>query len=170
MHIRYARIAGVALSIAFVLTAAAPSHARQSPARQSPNNDESTSFTGAVAESLMRQIRDGLVARNSATVLAAFDPDNMPDYNGFADQLRAFLDQWDNVRVYYQIVNTAESPSNSKCGAAGCGMATVQFQMDGENALGQGPAMHREAQLQLTFQRGDKGWKIVNLAPRDLFQ
>jgi hypothetical protein len=32
------------------------------------------------------------------------------------------------------------------------------------------PAMRRSAQLQLTFQRGDKGWKIVNLTPRDLFR
>lgn len=159
MHIRQTRFAASALFIAIMLSTVA------STAKQQPNA-KAEPFSGAVAEQLMKQVRDGLTNRNVSTVLAAFDPGNTPNYNGFSDQLTAFLNQWDSIRVYYQIVSAAES----RCGAAECGTASVQFEMEAEDALGQGPAMHRNAQLQLTFQRGDKGWEIVNLTPRDLFQ
>jgi hypothetical protein len=159
MHIRRARFAAFVLFVAFALTTTT-SVAKQQPA------DKAEPFSGAVVEQLMHQVRDGLVARNPDKILAAFDPDNTPDYGLFSEQLRAFFEKWDNIRVYYQILQTAET----KCDSAACGIATVQLQMEADDVQSQLPAMRRSAQLQLTFQRGDKGWKIVNLTPRDLFR
>jgi hypothetical protein len=159
MHIRYARFAAFVLFIAFTLTTITSAAKQQS-------SDKAEPFSGAVAEQLMRQVRDGLVASNPDKILGAFDPDNTPSYSDFADQLRAFFDKWENIRVHYQILQTGET----KCATAECGESTAQFEMEAEDVQSQLPAMRRGAQLQLTFQRGDKGWKIVNLTPRDLFR
>lgn len=159
MHTRYARFAALALFIAFTLTTIT------SAAKAQPG-DKDEPFSTAVAEQLMRQVGDGLVAHNPDKFLAAFDPDSTPDFSNFAGQLRAFFDKWESIRVHYQILQTAET----KCGNAECGVATVQFEMDAEDVQGQLPAMRRGAQLQLNFQRGDKGWKVVDLTPRDIFQ
>lgn len=113
----------------------------------------------------MRRLRNGLVARNADGVLAAFDPDKMPDYSIFSDQIRTFLDNWENVRVYYQIAEI----NQTRCGNENCGTAQVQFEIEAEDVQGQLPPMHRSAQLQLSFARGNKGWRIVNLTPREFF-
>jgi hypothetical protein len=159
MHIRHTRFTVFALFIAFALTTII------SAAEQQPSNPPEP-FSEGVAESLMQQVRDGLVDRNPEKFLAAFDPDNTPDFDVFSGQLQAFFEKWDNIRVFYQINQTAET----KCGTAACGMATVQFEMEADDVQSQLPAMRRSAQLQLTFRCGEKGWRIVNLTPRSLFQ
>ncbi len=158
MHSRYTRIATFGLMTALMLFPEV-SGAKDKPA------DKIEPFSGAVAERLMRQVRDGLVSGNGDAVLAAFDRDNMTGYREFAAQLQEFLRTWENIRVYYQILQSAES----ECPTA-CGTATVQFEMEADNAQRDRPATRRGTQLELAFQRTGKGWKIVNLAPRDIFQ
>lgn len=155
MHIRHARFAILALLFAFTLMAVA---------KDAPS-DKAEPFSDAVAERLMSQARNGLIAGNANTMLAAFDRDNMSGYGDFASQLRAFFTTWENVRVHYQILRTAAT----SCATA-CGTATVQFEMEADNVQSELPGIRRGAQLELTFQRTDKGWRILNLTPRDIFQ
>ncbi len=157
MHIRYTRLAALAMMAVLLLPAVLR-------AKEKPVNKE-VPFSEAIAEQLMRQVRDGLVAGDADAALAAFDRDNMVGYREFAAQLQEFLRTWENVRVYYQIVQSAEKDC-----ATACGTATVQFEMEANNVQTQLPATRRAAQLEVVFQRTEKGWKIVNLTPRDIFQ
>ena len=134
------------------------------PLRAQPKGQ--AEFSDAVAESLLRQFSRGLIAGNADTVLATFDADRTSGYGAFADQLRSFLNKWDNIRVHYQIAQVEKAG----CGNETCGNAQVQFEMEAEDVQSQLPPMRRNAQLQLQFKRGDKGWKIVSLSPRELFR
>ncbi len=95
---------------------------------QSSSGDQAEPFSMDVAERLMRQVRDGLVAQNSERLLAAFDSDSTPDYNTFAGQVTSFFGTWENVRVHYSIAQ-----ANAVSCASACGLATVQFQMEADN-------------------------------------
>lgn len=158
MHIRYVRVTALILLTASLLVSAVSS------AKDKPN-DKAEPFSGAVTERLMNQVRDGLKTGNADTVLAAFDRDNTPGYDEFAAQLHAFLGRWENIRIYYQIIQSTEKPC-----ATACGVGIVQFQMEGNDVQSLLPAMRRSTQLELTFQRTDKGWRITNITPRDIFQ
>ncbi len=158
MHIRYKRVAALAMAAGLTLLPMMLTAKDKPPDKTEP-------FSEAVAERLMRQVRDGLVAGDADAALAAFDRDNMVGYREFAAQLQEFLRTWENVRVYYQIVQSAEKDC-----ATACGTATVQFEMEANNVQTQLPATRRGAQIELTFQRTDRGWRIVNLTPRDIFQ
>ncbi len=157
MHMRLVR-AAVCVAIAAFLSAVLCS-------AQTSSGDKDEPFSTDVAERLMRQVRDGLVAQNPDMLLGAFDRDNMRNYEAFAGQVTAFFATWENIRVLYKI--TQADPSTC---ATECGTATVQFDMEAENVQSDLPPMRRGAQLRVAFQRGSKGWKIVNLTPRDLFR
>jgi len=144
------------LALVLLLSVAVPVAAQQKA--------EPAEFSTAVVESLMRQFRNGLIAGNADTVLSAFDSEQLPGYDGFAGQLRSFLNTWGNIRVYYQIVQVEPAATGDG------GAAQVQFEMEGDDVQSRLPPMRRGAQLQLSIQRTDKGWKIVSFSPRELFQ
>ena len=56
-----------------------------------------------VAEKLLRQLRDGLEARNSRQLLAAFDDQRMEGYLAFKDQVESFFAQYASFRVYLRV-------------------------------------------------------------------
>jgi len=144
--------------LALFLTVVIPLSAQKKP--------EPAELSATVAESLMRQINDGLIAGSADSVLAAFASDQMPGYDEFAGELRGFLNRWDNIRVHYQTVQVEKT----SCGAGHCGAAQVQFEMEADDVQSMLPPLHRGAQLQLTIERTDQGWKVVNFSPRELFR
>lgn len=157
MHIRLRRaVAYIALSVSLGAVVASA---------QNSSSENTEAFSMEVAERLMLQVRDGLVSQNPDEVLAAFDPDSTPNYNTLAGQVTSFFATWESIRVHYSITQVNAVPCATACGAG-----TVQFQMEADNVDSGLPPMRRGAQLRIRFQLGSKGWKIVNLTPRDLFR
>jgi hypothetical protein len=127
---------------------------------QEPATDDAS----GAAEQVMSALSDGLTGHSAGQFLSAFDSDRMRDYATFADQVRTFLDRYDNFRVHYQIVQ-AELSSKGEVATVS---ANLEFEADDINA--QAPGLSRNSQVHLTLAQGKRGWKIVDIDPRSLFQ
>jgi hypothetical protein len=123
-------------------------------------------FDNDVPQKLMSVMRDGFTEQNPDQALAVFDGERMPNYALFANQVRALFSIYNNFRVFYRITDVAAAD----CPGAECGDATVQFSLEADRATGQPPNLSREAQLNIRFMREKKDWKIIELAPRELFR
>jgi hypothetical protein len=126
------------------------------------NNEESRQITSA-ADEVMSPIEDGLTSQNPARFLSAFDAEQMPDYENFAGQIRAFFRIYDNFRIHYQILQTQSSSDKSAD-------VIANVQLEGDDAHEMGPGVNRSGQLHIRIVRGSRGWKIVELSPREFFR
>ena len=135
---------------------------RSGHAEKQAQSDESQTFSEADAQKLMAQIADGLIGQNPDELLSAFDRDRMPDYWSFADRIRQFFYTYQNFRVHYQILGATATES-------GKGMATADFQLEGDAPSNNTPGVAHSGELQLTCERSKNGWKITNIT-RGFFQ
>jgi hypothetical protein len=129
------------------------------PARQ-PAALMAENYSEEVATALLSRIADGLIRRNPKVLLSAFDAQHFSDYGTFADRVRARMSQHDSFRVHYRIVNTTIE------GAGGA--VAVELQIEESFALNAIPPTRTTGQARFTFERGANGWRIVEVAPRDL--
>ena len=135
--------------------------ARQQIAQQAPAAESDDSFSSQeIAAKLLDQIRDGLQARNSRKMLAPFDPQRMPGYALFKDQVEAFFAQYDSFRVYIRLVNTSFQQDRA--------VVTASFQLDAVPRYNT-VAVRREDELTFELARADQGWKIIDVRPRSFF-
>jgi len=117
-------------------------------------------FSAEVAGKLLQQLRAGLEAHDPQGMLAAFDR-HMPGHAVFKDQVRGFFESYGDFRVGYQMLQTWEEKDR--------GIVTVQFDLEAASADGGAPPIHKSAQLRFEFAHGPKGWKIIDLRPRNFF-
>ncbi|MFB3915310.1 MAG: hypothetical protein ACE14M_01165 [Terriglobales bacterium] len=122
---------------------------------------QAETFSDAVAEKAMDTLRRGLIGHSPELMLSAFDRDKMPGYSAFADQVRAFFEQYDSFRVYARILHS--SVENGR------GIATLQFELDETPRDPTVSPIRKIAEVRLEFERGAKGWKIVEIRPRKFF-
>jgi hypothetical protein len=145
----------VVVLAAFVLPGVAQS-SRQQP-KSAPGD---TQFSDAVAAKLLEQVRVGLETLDPDAVLAAFDRSKMPDYDGFRDQLRSFFAKYQQIRVHYKITQTWVQNDR--------GIVLTEFDMEAAPQESEPPS-HPTGQLRFEMQRGQRGWKIVEISPRGFF-
>jgi len=126
---------------------------------EEPKQD--AAFSEGVAGGVIDTVRNGLVGHNPEVMLSAFDRDKMAGYNQFADQLRAFFDQYESFRVYARVTQTAVEN--------GRGIAMVEFQLEETPRDPAVPPIRKTGQLRLVMERGGKGWKLVDFSPRNFF-
>jgi hypothetical protein len=121
----------------------------------------SETFSAAVANDLLSQLAEGMESRNSRMALAAFDAGRLSGYQRFADQMDAWFHQNSSFRVYYKVKQTSTESAR--------GIALVEFEYEATpSAEGTSP-LRRRTQMRFSFERGAKGWKIVDFSPRSLF-
>ncbi len=150
------------------LTAFAQQNAQQSPAQTQPKTAQPQPapavepFGEAVAERVLSDFREGLVASAQQRALAAFDGAQMPGYNRFADSISALFLRYDSFRVFYRITQTATN--------SGRGLAMTEFTLEATPPDGAMPAVRRTGQLRFEFARSCKTWKIVDVQPRGFFE
>ena len=133
---------------------------QQSPQAEGAAPDSSPNYAAAqVAKRLLSQIQNGLEARNSRQIMAAFDRERMPGYLAFQDQVEAFVAQNGSFSVYLGV----ESASLEK----DSGSAVVQAMI--ELTPVNGPSERREARLSFEFGKTERGWRIVDFEPRSFF-
>lgn len=152
------------LLFAVLLVAALPVAAQSadSPARKPAKPDVllSEQYSDAVANALLSRIADGFVRRNPKLLLSAFDPRHFPEYALFADRLRARLGQHDSFRAYFRILDSAPQDARAT--------VSVDLQIEQSYADSGRPPARSTGQARFTLERGAAGWRIVDLAPRDL--
>lgn len=126
---------------------------------------DSEVFSDAVAKNVLDDLRDGLEGHSYRLFESAFDEDNMDGYLTFEDQIEAMFQRYSEFRVHFSIAQTTtEGPK---------GVILVDVEMEQvPNAAPTAPApqpQRREGQIRFELQRGKKGWKIVDFAPRSFF-
>lgn len=151
------------LLVIALLLALPPTWAQSVPA---PPNEkkgdvlQSEQFSDAVASALLSRIQDGFTRRNAKVFLSAFDAQHFPGYGLFSDRVRARLGQSYGFRAYFRILDRAPQEPRPT--------ATVELQIEQSSTTPGVPPVRSTGQARFTFGRGPSGWRIVDVAPRDL--
>ena len=118
-------------------------------------------FSTTVANRLLQDLRDGLEGHSQRRMLSAFDADKFDGYLQLEDQITAFFNKYESFRAYFRIVQSAaEGPK---------GVVLVDVQLEETPRADTSPPVRRNGQVRLELERGRKGWKIVDLNPRNFF-
>ncbi|MBI2678925.1 MAG: hypothetical protein HYX28_09095 [Candidatus Koribacter versatilis] len=150
--------AGLLLSLPLLAQQAAPPIANPKVAGAAASSE---TFTAAVANDLLNQFARGMEGRNSRMTLGAFDAAKFPEYERFSAQVSAWFREMSGFRVYYKVKQASMEDAR--------GVAMVEFEYEATpSAEGESP-VRRHEQMRFAFERGAKGWKIVELSPRNLF-
>lgn len=123
--------------------------------------DDPSAFSDRRAARLLDQLREGLEARMAKKALDAFDLARMNGGPAFKNQITAFLNQCETIRVHFNLIEISTTGAEAA--------ATVDVEME-ENLPGDISApIHKHAQLRFTAQNGAKGWKFTGVQPRSFF-
>ncbi|MDP9268982.1 MAG: hypothetical protein M3P27_11755 [Acidobacteriota bacterium] len=146
-------------------TAPAATTSRAANARAANAAATSPTFTTAVANDLLFQLAEGMESRNARMSLGAFDAAKLAGYNRFADQMNAWFREYTSFRVYYKLKQTLTEGGTE----GGRGVAIVDFEYEATPSADGSSPVRRHEQMRFSFERGAKGWKIVEFSPRNLF-
>ena len=121
----------------------------------------SATFSDAVAQELLQKLADGLEGYSDRLMLSTFDQNKMEGFVPFQQQVVALFRRTDSFRVHFRIMQANTEQDK--------GVALVEFEMEViPRATDQQPLRKRD-QLRFEMERGDKGWRIVDVQPRDFF-
>lgn len=118
-------------------------------------------FSNNVVSRLLQQVTQGFITHNQGQVLSAFDPARMKNYPQFRDNLAALFAKYENFRAAYRLRQSW--PQGER------GVIIAEFELEGSPLEEGSPPFRRSAQLRFEFERGRKGWRIVDVAPRGFF-
>jgi len=148
------KISRMAFIATFLLAALSPS---AQAVAQSQSPEPSTTFTEAVAAKLLSQIAEGLQGHSARKMLDAFDVARMDGGATFKEQITAFFNQYETIRVHFKLVEVKD------------GMAVVDAELDGTPRDSITPPEHKRAQLTFMASQGAGGWKFIDVQPRGFF-
>jgi hypothetical protein len=114
-------------------------------------------FTEEAASKLLGQVAEGLQGHIERTMLGAFDLSLMEDGPIFQQQITAFFDQYDTIRVHFKLEEVKDN------------VAVVDAEMDETPVNDADPPRHKTTELRFTGTKTAAGWKFVNVQPRDFF-
>lgn len=115
------------------------------------------SFSDLAASKLLSQVAEGVQGHLSRRMLDAFDLGRMTGGATFKQQVTAFFNQYDSIRVHFKLVEVKDNT------------VIVNAQME-ESTSGSFPAPQRKtAQLRFTAEKTAAGWKFVDIQPRAFF-
>ena len=117
-------------------------------------------FDEGAAAGVLGTLRDGLESHSQRRLLSAFEAGKMDGYLAFEDQIDAYFARYEGFRATFRILQISEENQR--------GVILAEFQVENEPPRG-GRSSRREGQLRFELERGAKGWKIVDLNPRDFF-
>lgn len=120
-----------------------------------------TTFSEAVAKDVLQQLTDGLEGHSERLMLSAFDDNKMDGYLNFEDQIEAFFQRYDSFRVHFRIDQATTEGDK--------GVVLVDIEMEEIPRSGNAQPVRKQDQMRFEMERGKKGWKIVDLRPRNFF-
>jgi len=118
-------------------------------------------FSNDVVSRLLQQVTQGLITHNQRQMLSAFDPARMKNYAQFRDNLAALFAKYESFRAAYRLRQSW--PQGER------GVIIADFELEGSPLEEGSPPFRRSAQLRFEFERGRKGWRIVDATPRAFF-
>lgn len=129
--------------------------------KASPPADSGLSVSDQVIQDVLEPLRVGMETQNVSQVLSVFDKRELAGYRNLPGQLRAFFQQYDEVRFRYQILQAAAD--------SGHGSATAEIDMDAlPYQAAQVPA-RRSVQMRFQLKLEPEGWKVLSFTPADFF-
>jgi len=136
---------------------------QQPPAAEpaQPPAEEKLDLSDQVIRDVFGPLQRGMEGHNPYQVLALFDPEQMPDYAQFRDQLRAFFAQYDAIRFRYQLLQVTSDKNGSS--------AVAEIEMEATPADPSQGTLRRDTQMRFRLTLGRKGWRLVGFAPADFF-
>jgi ABC-type transporter MlaC component len=114
-------------------------------------------LTDAIASRLLAQVAEGLQGRIANTMLSAFDLDRMPAGAMFKQQITAFINQTDNIRVHFKELQVQGNA------------VSVDVEMDATPHSDIAVPVQKHTQMRFTAENGKGGWKFVDVEPRGFF-
>ncbi|MBZ5597768.1 MAG: nuclear transport factor 2 family protein [Acidobacteriia bacterium] len=162
MRLRLAQGLVVLLGLGMGLAAPAQT-AKESrtPTQASDSEVKTAKFSDADAARVLDRFRQALESYNQRGLLKLFDAGKMPDYPAFRDQVQQFFDKYEAFQVQYRITQVSDEEH--------VGVALADFQVEATPNEEASPNVRRQVQLRLVLAWEEKKWKIVDLAPRGLF-
>jgi hypothetical protein len=126
---------------------------RQSPAKQQDPQ--------AAISQLVGDLQTDLEGSSSSSLLGKIDRTRFEDFAGFRDIVER-LTRDDTLRVYFR-----QTSSTVKEGQAQT-VLDAEMEMTRKDSTLQ--AQQRKQQITIDLARTSRGWKIINIAPRDFFE
>ena len=149
------------LSLAMGLGAPAQSAQAGNVAPQANSEAKTANFSTADAAQVLDRFRQALESNNQRGLLKLFDAGRMPDYPAFRNQVAQFFDKFEAFQVQYRITQVANEEH--------VGVILVDFQLEATPSTPRSPHVRKTVQLRVVLAWDGKQWKIVDLAPRELF-
>ena len=110
---------------------------------------------------LVRGMQLDLESSSSRGILSNINSAKFDDYPRFEDMIER-LTRDDVLRVYFRNASTSVKEDNAQT------IIDAEMEMTRKDAPAQ--VQRRRQQLVVDFQLTDRGWKIINITPRDFFQ
>ena len=146
-----------------VLVGSIPSHAAGRSRQAKPGTEEPSKREDperAIAQAV-RQMQMDLEGSSSRGFLSLIDSAKFDDYPRFEDMIDRLLRE-DILRVFFrQVTNSIEETR---------AQTTLDAEMEMTRKDSAGMMDRRRQQLVVDFERTSRGWKIINITPREFFQ
>jgi hypothetical protein len=126
------------------------------PAAQSDASPEV--ITESAASKMLAQLAEGLQGHSEKTMLGVFDLRRMEGGPQFKEQVTAFFNQYDRIRVHFKLTELAEK-----------NVVVVEAEMDETPPDEANPPQHKSMELRFTGANGPAGWKFIDVRPRNFF-
>jgi hypothetical protein len=114
-------------------------------------------LTDSIASRLLAQVAEGLQSRVANTILGAFNLSRMPGGPAFRQQIAAFINQTDNIRVHSKELQVKGNT------------VLVDVEMDATPHSDIAVPVRKHTQMSFTAENGKDGWKFVDVEPRGFF-
>jgi hypothetical protein len=129
---------------------------------QTSTQTNKPAFTDADAVGILEQLQQSLESNRRSRFLKLFDARRMPNYAALRDAVTALFDNYDSFQAQYHLTQVRMD------GEFGALVADFVLEAAAPNA--NAPNIRRSVQIRLVCAWDAKGWKIVDLSPRSLFE
>ena len=140
-------------------TATGDGHASPSQNPASPADSQLSDLSDEIIRDVLSSLQRGMEAHNLDLVLSVFDPDAMPNYPRFHDQMLASFRLHDQIRFRYQLLQVAGEKDTAFA------VADIDMATDSDDILA--TSQHRSTQLRFQLKRTPQGWRIIGLKPAE---
>ena len=131
------------------------------PAQQVPPADQAVSVDDQVIQQVLEPLRTGVQTHNVQLALSVFDRKELKNYPNLDGELRAFFEQFDEIRFRYQLLQVTADKDR--------GSATAEMEIDALPYDVTQIPVRRSARMRLQLKLEPKGWRIVGFTPADFF-
>lgn len=134
---------------------------RAKPAAQGKEEPAKREDSEKTISTIIRQMQMDLESSSSRGVLNNIDSAKFDDYPRFEDMIEQ-LARENSLRVFFRQVSNSIRENSAQT------ILEAEMEMTRKDSAGQ--AERRRQQLVIDFELTSRGWKIINITPRDFFR